>query len=208
VDDVVTRRFVALMSRAIALVAIASGAAAAQTTGPAPPQDASRLWIVAGGGSTTILGDCTDCEDQTYIHTGSVLGVVGRSLTPRTDAGVEVMWVPATASTGDKVRTTFVMGAFQFRPWRSKGFFLTFDVGMAFVRNWIVDVDRSEEGFTSKAFALALGGGWEWRLTPRFGAQVYGAQHVSALGDLTGNQGTFDNVVGNFWTVGAGIVIR
>jgi hypothetical protein len=31
---------------------------------------------------------------------------------------------------------------------------------------------------------------------------------VAALGDLTGNNGKVENVMGNFWSVGAAIVIR
>jgi hypothetical protein len=38
---------------------------------------------------------------------------------------------------------------------------------------------------------------------------VFGSQHVAALGDLTtSNATTVENVVGNFWAVGAAIVIR
>jgi hypothetical protein len=42
----------------------------------------------------------------------------------------------------------------------------------------------------------------------RFGAQVFGSQHVVALGDLETNTGTAENVMGNFWSFGAAIVIR
>jgi hypothetical protein len=78
---------------------------------------------------------------------------------------------------------------------------------MAFVRNWIVDTDTSTS-FTSKAFALEIGGGWEWRFSRRFGTQVFGSQHVAALGDLQGATQRVENVMANFWSVGGGIVIR
>ena len=78
---------------------------------------------------------------------------------------------------------------------------------MAFVRNWVVDTDTSTS-FTSKAFALEIGGGWEWRFGRRFGTQVFGSQHVAALGDLQGSTQRVENVMGNFWSVGGGIVIR
>jgi hypothetical protein len=38
--------------------------------------------------------------------------------------------------------------------------------------------------------------------------QVFGAQHVAALGDLQSGTTTIENVIGNFWSVGAAIVIR
>ena len=80
--------------------------------------------------------------------------------------------------------------------------------GMALVRNWVVDVD-TEDVFTSKAFALGLGAGWEWPLGRRLAAQAFGSQHVATLGDLTGSGGVIvENVVGNFWTIGGAIVIR
>lgn len=37
---------------------------------------------------------------------------------------------------------------------------------------------------------------------------VLGAQHVAALGDLDIARGTVENVLGNFWSVGAAIVVR
>ena len=37
---------------------------------------------------------------------------------------------------------------------------------------------------------------------------MLGAQHVAALGDFQTAGGTVENVVGNFWSVGAAIVIR
>jgi hypothetical protein len=79
---------------------------------------------------------------------------------------------------------------------------------MAFVRNWTIELNGETPPITSKAFALGLAAGWEWRFARRFGAQVFGAQHVATLGDLTGNGTTAENVVGNYWSVGGAIVIR
>ena len=65
------------------------------------------------------------------------------------------------------IRTTYVMGVYQGRPWRSSGFFLRVSSGMAFVRNWVVTEEAGQSVFTSKAFALELGAGWEWRVARR-----------------------------------------
>jgi hypothetical protein len=202
-----TKRAVLPVLRICLLLLLSSGVAAAQTATVSSPSTGWKPWIVVGGGSTTLLGDCTDCPADTYIHDGGVLAIVGTPLTPRTDIGAELFWVPSSSAAGEPINTTYVMGTFQFRPWGSSGFFVRFSSGMAFVRNWVVDTDTSTS-FTSKAFALEVGGGWEWRFSRRLGTQVFGSQHVAALGDLQGATQRVENVMGNFWSVGGGIVIR
>jgi hypothetical protein len=59
----------------------------------------------------------------------------------------------------------------------------------------------------SKALALSYGVGWTFRRTDRLGLQVFGAQHVASLGDFHLGEVTVEHVVGNFWSVGAAIVI-
>jgi len=202
-----TKRAVLPVLRILLLLLLSSGVAAAQTATSSSPSSGWQPWIVVGGSSTTLLGDCTDCPADTYVHDGGVLGIVGTPLTPRTDIGGQIFWVPSSSAAGEPIKTTYVMGTFQFRPWGGSGFFVRLSSGMAFVRNWVVDTDTSTS-FTSKAFALEIGGGWEWRFSRRFGTQVFGSQHVAALGDLQGSTQRVENVMGNFWSVGGGIVIR
>jgi len=201
-----TRRWLGRIVLAVLVTAGLSGRAEAQTPSTSAPT--SGPWLVVGGGSTSLLSDCTDCENTNYVHTGSLLVDFGRAANPRFDFGVEFLWVPSKSSSGDYVRTAFVSGVVQFRPWKSKGFFIRGSSGMAFVRNWIVTPTISTADARSKAFALGLTAGWEWRANNHWGAQVFGAQHVAALGDLSTTFGTIQNVVGNFWTVGGAIVIR
>jgi hypothetical protein len=205
---VTIQRIRSLAGPTILLVMLVTGVAHAQSVPPPSSSGLGHPWIVGGGSATTLLGDCTDCPADTYIHSGGVLAIIGGSLTHRTDVGAELFWVPATTASGDYTRTMYIMGTFQFRPWQSSGFFMRVGSGMAVVRNWLGTVDPDPAVFTSKAFAIGLGAGWEWRLTPRFGAQVFGTQHAAALGDLTGNKGRVENVMANFWSVGAAIVIR
>ena len=202
-----TKRAVLPVLRILLLLLLSSGVAAAQTATSSSPSSGWQPWIVVGGSSTTLLGDCTDCPADTYVHDGGVLGIVGTPLTPRTDIGGQIFWVPSSSAAGEPIKTTYVMGTFQFRPWGGSGFFVRLSSGMAFVRNWVVDTDTSTS-FTSKAFALEIGGGWEWRFSRRFGTQVFGSQHVAALGDLQRATQRVENVMGNFWSVGGGIVIR
>jgi hypothetical protein len=167
-----------------------------------------RLWLVAGGTSTTMLGDCTNCEIDTYLHSGGVMADIGTSLNPRANLGAEVFWVPVTLTTGDRIRVTFLMAAADFRPWQTHGFVLKTGAGMAFLRNWLNALDDQEPPVRSKAFALVIGAGWEGRLRGRVGLQLFGAQHATALGDLQTSERTIENVMGNFWSFGAAIVLH
>jgi hypothetical protein len=186
--------------------------APAQSPPPAPVKEGIRPWIVIGGGYTSILGDCPDCtQEPRYGSAGSFLANIGVSLNSRADIGGELMWVPSQTVSGETLRTTYVMAVGQFRFWKNKGFFVKGGGGMAFVRNWVVDLSggtNTAPPFTSKALSVGIGAGWEWRLSPRFGMQVFGSQHVAALGDLQANQTTIENVVGNFWTLGGAITFR
>jgi hypothetical protein len=55
---------------------------------------------------------------------------------------------------------------------------------------------------------VVFGGGWEFNPQQRLGLQIFGTQHVGALGDLQTADGAIPDVTGNFWSLGAAIVIR
>jgi hypothetical protein len=201
-----------LSAAALALAVLGPSGAAAQTA--APPQVAatdSRLWITAGGGFTSLKGDCATCTGEpVYRKTGSLMVNVGARANAQLDGALELSWVPATTQDGYDIRTTFLMGVGQYRPLKDHGLFVKGGMGIAFVRNWVYDATNDvTPPFTTNAMALTYGGGWEFRSRGRIGLQVYGTHSIIALGDLTVNAGsTVENVVGNFWTVGASIVIR
>ena len=200
----------------LALACLAPAAARAQAPAPAAPSapvtpaDQSRLWIVAGGTSTTMRGDCQeDCElagTGAYLHTGSVIATVGARVNSQMDAGVELSWVPATSKSGDDIRTTFVLGVVEFRPWTGKALFFRGGMGMAFVRNFFGDV--GSDSLTEKALGLTYGMGWTFRHTERFGVKVFGAQHMMGVGDFVVGGVPVENVVANYWSVGAALVFR
>ena len=187
----------------VAVLALAPANAAAQASSPLP----SRLWLTAGGASATLRGDCQTCEtDYPYRHDGGVLANAGYRVNPRMDVGAEVFWVPMGTAAEGTIRTTHFDAVAQFRPWASQGFFMKGGAGMAYVRNWLDTT--SNESLNSKALSLVIGAGWEFMPRRRVGFQVFGSQHVAALGDLATIDGDIPDVVGNFWSVGAGIVIR
>ena len=170
------------------------------------PGSASNLWFTAGGTFSTLRGDCQTCEeDYPYRHSGGVMANLGLRVTRRMDAGAEVFWMPVDTADG-RIRSTHIDAVAQFRPWASQGFFLKGGAGMAFVRNW-VDV-IGPDAINSKALSVVIGAGWAFRPAERVGLQVFGTQHVAALGDLETAGGSIPDVMGNFWSLGAGIVIR
>jgi opacity protein-like surface antigen len=203
-------RVASLPAFALALLCLAPAEAAAQAAAaPAQTDSATgNLYFRAGFLSTTFLGDCTDCEGAQYRSTGSLLAAGGWTLNPRTDLGIEILRVFSQETESDRIRVTVLLGSVQFRPWRTRGFFLKAGAGMAFVHNWILQLEGEDPSFRSKAFALDLGVGWEWRLSRHVGVQVLGGQHVAALGDLETSERTVENVMANFWSAGAAIVIR
>ena len=210
-----TRGIVIVMIAIACFTPVLASAQAPPPAAPASgvnPADRSRMWIVLGGTSTTLRGDCQEgCVSEgtgAYLHTGSVLAIAGFRVNPKMDAGVEVSWVPATSKAGDEIRSTFVLAAAQFRPWESRGFFLKAGMGMAFVRNFVYDVTDTLPTITSKALGLTYGAGWTFRHNNRVGLQLFGAQHVAALGDFQSGGVTSENVIANMWSVGAAIVIR
>jgi hypothetical protein len=209
-DGVMTRATLRVMA-GMAALCLSSSIAMAQQPASAGSTDAprtSRAWVLGGGMSTTLLGDCTGCESDTYLHTGGVIAGAGVALNPRTDLGAEILWIPTTLTTGDDLRATYLLASVRFRPWRTRGFFVKAGSGIAFLKNWLATFDTGAPPLRSKAFALDLGAGWEWRVVNRLGVQVFGAQHVAALGDLETSERTVENVIGNFWSVGGAIVIR
>jgi len=185
-----------------ALACLIPAVAVAQNAPPAP----SRLWIVAGAGASTLRGHCRDCaQDFPFRHGPAIAGDAGFRVSPRTDIGVDLFWMQWRNDSG-RIRATAIDAVAQFRPWTSKGFFVKGGAGMAFVRNWVHTMGPHPDD--SKALAVVFGGGWEFNPKGRLGLQLFATQHVGALGDLQTVNGAIADVTGNFWSLGAAIVIR
>lgn len=174
------------------------------------PPDVGRLWLVGGAAFVATRGDCQTCEEAEfpYRHSSGILGNLGWHVNRRADLGAEVFWIPVDTPQG-QIKVTHLDAVVQFRPWISQGFFLKTGAGMALIRNWVDVIGPAAEN--SKALSVVIGGGWEFRPTPRLGMQLLASQHVSAIGDLTTGDPTVPevpDVVGNFWSLGVAIVIR
>jgi hypothetical protein len=77
---------------------------------------------------------------------------------------------------------------------------------MAFLRNWVDAVGPSP--INQKALSVVIGAGWAFRPAGRVGVQIFGSQHAGAIGDLQNPGGDVQDVMGNFWSIGAAVVIR
>ena len=120
--------------------------------------------------------------------------IAGSRVNRQMDAGVEVSWVPATSRAGADIRTTFLLAAAQFRPWQSRGFFLKAGMGMAFVRNFVYDGTARCRRSPRRRWGSATPPAGRSGTTDRVGLQVFGAQHVAALGDFQTGGATVENV--------------
>jgi hypothetical protein len=168
--------------------------------------DDSRLWLVAGGASATLRGDCQTCEeDYPYRNGGGVLVNAGYRANDRMDVGAEVFWVPMDTEFG-RIRSTHIDAVAQFRPWRTHGFFLKGGAGMAFIRNWVDTLQP--DAINSKALSIVIGGGWVFRTDKRVGLELFASQHAAALGDLETGAASVPDVMGNYWSIGAALVFR
>jgi hypothetical protein len=209
----VTRRLYEILPCAVLVAWLAPTAVVAQSAPTAQPTPvpgeqptASRLWLTAGGAFAALRGDCQTCEeDFPYRNSGSILANVGYRANDRMDVGAEVFWMPVDTADG-RIRTTHIDAVAQFRPWGSQGFFVKGGAGMAFIRNWVDAIGPG--AINSKVWSVVIGTGWEFRWTERLGLQVFGAQHVGAIGDLQTAEGDIPDVVGNFWSLGVAVVIR
>jgi hypothetical protein len=202
-----------LLAWLIPASALAQGAQPLQPASSSQPAsqsqaapEPSRLWIVAGGASATLRGHCQDCgQDFPFRHGGSVVANGGYRVSSRLDVRADVFWVQWHNESGH-IRGTALNAVAQFRPWRSKGFFVKGGAGMAFVRNFVRTLGPNPDD--QKALSVVIGGGWEFNVKGRLGFQLFAMQHVGALGDLQTVNGPISNVTANFWSLGGAIVIR
>jgi hypothetical protein len=207
--------------RMVRVIAIAGAmlaprfASAQQPASPPPVKPASplapRTWVVAGAGYAAARAGCTTCDQGVVTQSYPILVDAGVRVTPRVDAGVELYWVRLKVNAEKPIQTTFVLGVVQMRPWVERGLFVRAGMGIGIAGNGLYNPNGPPLAppYTTNALAIAFGVGWEHRINRRWAVQAHALQHVAALGELTTEAGErIRNVVGNYWTVGFGIVIR
>jgi hypothetical protein len=179
-----------------------------------PPHQSlwSKSWIAVGTGYAAARAGCATCDREGVVTKSyPILVDAGVKVTPRVDAGLELYWVRLKVNDEDPIQTTFILGVVQMRPWVDRGLFLRAGMGIGIVGNGLFNPNGPALAppYTTNALAINFGVGWEFKVSRHFGFQVHGMQHVAALGELTTEAGErIRNVVGNYWTIGAAIVIR
>ena len=200
-------RFVVTLVIAFAPVAAAGQAAQA----PSPP--GSRFWTVVGGGYSVARAGCAVLCDSSgvFSNSRSILIDAGLRVSPTVDAGVEMMWVSSRITGEEPIRTTFILGVGQLRPWRQRGLFLRAGMGISFAGNGLYSPigPPIAPPFTTNALGLMYGTGWIVGWNRRRTIQLNATHHVAALGELTTTSGDNPkNVISNYWTLGAALVLR
>jgi hypothetical protein len=190
--------------------------AAESAPAPAPPKTAttshSRYWVFGGVGFGAARAGCSDCGDEGVSTNGkSLLVDAGFRATPRLDFGVELAYGSSKLEIdADPIRTTFVMGVVQVRPWDTHGFFFKTGMGAGVVGNLYIPNGPVLDGpITTNTLALVYGAGWVIHRDKRFALQVHATHHIAALGEVTFDDNTSKkNVLNNYWNVMVGIVFR
>jgi hypothetical protein len=204
----------AVVSRAVP----ATAETTVQVGGPAAPQQPtpsfvpSKFWMVGGGGFTMARAGCAKC-DRSGVFTNSkgLFFDVGGRVSTRVDFGVEFMAVSARIETEKPIRTTFILGIGQFRPWLDRGLYVRAGIGVGFAGNGIYSPIgwKLQPPYSTNALGVTYGLGWVFMRERRWGVQANFQHHIAALGELTTESGkTVKNVVGNYWTSGVAIVYR
>lgn len=201
-----TRRAWAGMALLLSLLVTEIATAQQVVAGSVMPTEPSGPVFLVGAGFAVAHINCQFCEqDFPYRKAASGLGSIGYRVNRRAIVAGEVFRIPIDTESG-RLRTWHVDVVTQFRPWVARGLFVKGGAGMAFVRNWIDVVGTAP--VTSKALSIVIGAGWEFRPAARVGYQFLATQHATALGDVQTSMGEAQNVLGNFWSVGAALVIR
>jgi hypothetical protein len=210
---------------ALVMIGLAAGVAGAQTApvptaesapAPAPPKAAttshSRDWVFGGIGFGAARTGCFECNPDGVSTNGkSLLVDAGFRATPRLDFGVEVAYGSSKLEIdADPIRTTFVMGIVQVRPWETRGFFFKTGMGSGVVGNLYIPNGPVLDGpITTNTLALVYGAGWVIHRDKRLALQVHATHHIAALGEVTIDENTsMKNVLNNYWNVMVGIVFR
>lgn len=200
-----TRLLVALFI--LGATAIEAGAQATPVS--LPP--GSQFWIVGGGGSSAVRAGCATCDRSgVFTNSRSFLVDAGLRVSPEVDAGVELLWVSTQIEGEAPIRTTFVLGVGQLRPWDHLGFFLRAGMGISIVGNLYGPLGPPlAPPFTTNALGLTYGTGWIIGWRRRQALQINASHHVAAIGELRTISGeSLKNVVANYWTIGAAVVLR
>jgi hypothetical protein len=186
----------------VLLAVFAQVPASAQAPSPArTPKRGGGFWLDAGFGYGHVRLTCATCP-KVVAATGTAV-TVSAGFTPARNVllGLQAQqW----SSTGGSVRrhVSSLLAVVQWYPWPATGFFLRGG-------NGIVRGPGAESSTTQgTGVGLALGMGYDVKVSRRLGLTVQAATHISAFGDLIVDGEPADDVIGYVSRLGVAVVLR
>lgn len=165
-------------------------------------------YVAAGLGGTRFRGECCERRAGELATATTVVLEGGLTLKRRADVGAKVIWTTATDE-GESLNTLAIVASAAYRFWPRRGFYVSGGAGMGVVTDIFELLDESTLSDRAKGLAVDIAAGWEWPLWKRMRIQAFGSQHVVSLGDLPTPVGvSLDNLIINYWSIGARLVFR
>jgi hypothetical protein len=195
------------MASALGLLMVAAPAAAQK---PAP-HEAGDFALAFGIGYAAAKADCTNCSPEGEYGSGAVYSDVAAF------AVAPVWWVNAKLAAGVELqaetsrkqsRAVYLLATVRFHPWANRGFFLRGGYGMVQVKAPLDLPDGTVDTARYRGMALTYGAGWMFHQNRRFAWGPYGAHYVSTLGSATIGSFQAQNIIGNAWFAGVGLVFN
>jgi hypothetical protein len=201
------------------LVALAAAPATAQLPAPAPtevPKRGGGLWVDVGAGlgwlrltSGQNLINGQEIRGVTAAHGMAVTATVGGAPSANVLLGVQVQeW--RSSGSGVRQRVRSLLAVVQWYPWPGMGFFVRAGTGVVQGPVEAPDTTTNAQAGTASGMGVgfALGIGYDFPMSRHLGLTVQAATHIAALGDLTRNGQTANDVIAYVTRIGVAVVYR
>ena len=195
---------------ALLLAVLVPASARAQAHPPSPartPKRGGGLWMDAGIGYGYLHLTCATCPTVVAAH--GVAATVSVGFTPAQNVLVGLQaqnWANAGGSLTQRVGS--VLAVAQWYPWPARGLFLRAGTGIVFGPVAPQAAGAPPASAQGTGVGLALGAGYDIKLSPRLGLAVQAATHISALGDLMVNGQLANDVIAYVTRLGVAVVLR
>lgn len=163
------------------------------------------LWADAGMGYGRLRLTCTTCAGIAAAGGVEYTVSVGGAPSHNVLLGVQgQVWSRSGGSPRQTVRS--LTAIVQWYPWTTAGFFVRAGTGL--VRGPVTPADTTPASVQGTGITLDMGAGYDFVVTRHLGLAVQAAWHIAALGDLTVNGQTADDVIAYVGRIGVAVVLR
>jgi hypothetical protein len=197
---------------ALGLAILAAAPAAAQQAAQPKRGDFA---LALGVGYAAAKADCSNCgsdkesgasygEGAVYSDVAAVAIAPVWWVNPKIAAGVELQ----AESSRTEARAVYLLGIVRFHPWERRGFFLRGGYGLVQVKAPLTLPDGTVSTAKYRGMALTYGAGWMFRQNSRVAWGPYAAHYVGTLGSAVIGSFQAQNIIGNTWFAGVGVVFN